>query len=200
MEIYATRDPVMLNEPTLSHRLGIPRTPIREVVAMLEQDGLLRTVPRRGVLAVKRSKIEVGEMIQAWAALESMAARLITQVASTEHVEALRGKCVQFSGTHSAKENIHTYSDANLAFRQLMIALSGSQVLVSMTDSILMHVRGFRKLTIGRAERIARSLPEHYAIIDALEPRDTERAATLVRDHTLDLAAYVDAHGHELFA
>ena len=54
-------------------------------------------------------------------------------------------------------------------------------------------------MTIARGERISRSLPEHFGIIEALEARDTERAERLARDHTLGLAAYVDTHGHELF-
>jgi DNA-binding GntR family transcriptional regulator len=60
-------------------------------------------------------------------------------------------------------------------------------------------VRGYRQLTIGRVDRIVQSLPEHMAIIDALEQRDTELAERRARDHTLGLAAYVEAHGQELF-
>ncbi|HEX4766647.1 MAG TPA: GntR family transcriptional regulator [Lichenihabitans sp.] len=199
MDIYASSEPMMLDERALSDRLGISRTPIREAVAMLEQDGFLRTVPRRGILVVKKTKVEVVEMIQAWAALEAMAARLITQVASIEDISALRNFFAGFSPDHPPETDIQVYSDANIAFHQSLISLSGSQVLVDMTDSILMHVRGFRKLTIGRQERISRSLPEHYAMIGALESRDTEQAEKLARDHTLGLAAYVNAHGHELF-
>ncbi len=199
MDIYASSEPMMLDERALSDRLGISRTPIREAVAMLEQDGFLRTVPRRGILVVKKTKVEVVEMIQAWAALEAMAARLITQVASIESIAALRDFFVGFSPDHPPQTDIQVYSDANIAFHQALISLSGSEVLVGMTDGILMHVRGFRKLTIGRQERISRSLPEHYEIIGALESRDTERAEKLSRDHTLGLAAYVNAHGHELF-
>lgn len=200
MDIYATPEPVMLDERALSDRLGISRTPIREAVAMLEQEGLLRTVPRRGILVVKKTKVEVVQMVQAWAALEAMAARLITAAASTDDISALRRFFDAFSPKHPPQENIESYSNANIAFHQALISLSGSQVLVAMTDSILLHVRGFRKLTIGRAERISRSLPEHFEIIEALEQRDTQRAETLARDHTLGLAAYIDTHGHELFA
>lgn len=199
MDIYATSEPVMLDERALSERLGISRTPIREAVAMLEQDGFLRTVPRRGILVVKKTKVEVVEMIQVWAALEGMAARLITKVASSDDIAALRSFFDAFTPQHPPEDNIGLYSDANVAFHQRLISLSGSQVLVDMTDSILMHVRGWRKMTIGRSERIMHSLPEHFAMIEALEARDTERADRLARDHTLGLAAYVDAHGHELF-
>jgi DNA-binding GntR family transcriptional regulator len=80
-----------------------------------------------------------------------------------------------------------------------LISLSESQVLVDMTNDILLHVRGYRQLTIGRADRTATSLPEHLGIIEALEERDTELAEKRARDHTLGLAAYVEAHGQELF-
>ena len=69
-----------------------------------------------------------------------------------------------------------------------------------MTNDILLHVRGYRQLTIGRVERIVTSLPEHMAIIDALEERNTELAEKRARDHTLGLATYVETHGKELFA
>ena len=71
-------------------------------------------------------------------------------------------------------------------------------MLVEMTNHLLLHVRGYRQLTIGRQDRIAASLPEHLAIIEALEARDTELAEKRARDHTLGLAAYVEAHGKEL--
>ena len=60
-------------------------------------------------------------------------------------------------------------------------------------------LRGYRQLTIGRKDRTATSLPEHLGIIEALEARDTELAEKRARDHTLGLAAYVEAHGQELF-
>ena len=56
MDIYATPEPVMLDERALSERLGVSRTPIREAIAMLEQDGFVKTVPRRGIIVVRRTK------------------------------------------------------------------------------------------------------------------------------------------------
>ncbi|UTD28257.1 GntR family transcriptional regulator [Bradyrhizobium sp. WD16] len=200
MDIYATPDPVMLDERALSERLGVSRTPIREAIAMLEQDGFVKTVPRRGIVVVRKSKAEVVDMIRAWAALESMAARLITTTARKKDISALRTFFKDFGKDRLPQDHIEEYSKANIAFHQALLALSESQVLVEMTNDILLHVRGYRQLTIGRQERIAKSLPEHLDIIAALEERDTELAEKLAREHTLKLAAYVEAHGHEIFS
>jgi DNA-binding GntR family transcriptional regulator len=198
MDIYAKPEQVMLDERALSEKLGVSRTPIREAIAMLEQDGFVRIIPRRGIIVVKKSKDEIVDMIRAWAALESMAARLITAVAKKSDISALRDFFRDFTEDHRPQDNIAEYSHANTAFHQALISLSQSPVLVSMTNDILLHVRGHRQLTIGRADRIAASLPEHLAIIEALEDRDTERAERLARDHTLGLATYVETYGHEL--
>lgn len=198
MDIYARPEPVMLDERALSDRLGVSRTPIREAVAMLEQDGFVRIVPRRGIFVVRKSKTEIVDMIRAWAALESMAARLITSVARKQDIAALRDVFKDFSADRLPQDHIEAYSRANVAFHQALLSLSESPVLVDLTNDLLLHVRGYRQLTIGRADRIAASLPEHLAIIDALAERDTERAEKLARDHTLGLAAYVEAYGHEL--
>src|ERR1700687_5917926 len=185
MDIYTTPEPVMLDERALSERLGVSRTPIREAIAMLEQDGFLKS--------------EMVDMIRAWAALESMAARLITTTARKKDISALRDFFRNFGKDRLPQDHVEEYSKANIAFHQALISLSESPVLVDMTNDILLHVRGYRQLTIGRVDRTAVSLPEHMAIIEALEERDTELAEKRARDHTLGLAAYVEAHGQELF-
>ena len=55
-DIYAHRDEIRLDERQLSSALGVSRTPIREAMTLLEQEGFLRTVPRRGVFIVKKTK------------------------------------------------------------------------------------------------------------------------------------------------
>ena len=97
MDLYGNPEPIMLDERELSDRLGVSRTPVREAVAMLEQDGFLRTVPRRGILVVKKNKREIIEMVQAWAALEGMAARLITKGASDKDIKSLRPMFAEFT-------------------------------------------------------------------------------------------------------
>ena len=55
-DIYAQREPLRLDERALMRALGVSRTPIREALSILEQEGFVRTVPRRGIFIVRKSK------------------------------------------------------------------------------------------------------------------------------------------------
>lgn len=200
MEIYGKDEETWLDERQLSERLAVSRTPIREAIAMLEQQGFVRTVPRRGIIVVRKSRREVIEMIQAWAALEAMAARLVIQNASDSAIAHLRDLFESFHEEHRPADYPSEYSTANIRFHQTIIELSGSHVIREMTENILVHVRGIRQLTIGRDDRASQSIKDHLAIIDALVTRDTERAERLCRDHTLGLADYVEKHGEGIFS
>ena len=70
MDIYRNRDDIRLDERKLAQDFGISRTPVREAMAQLESEGFVRSVPRRGIYVVRKTKREVIELITAWAALE----------------------------------------------------------------------------------------------------------------------------------
>ena len=192
-DIYQSREEIRLDERVLSEALGVSRTPIREAMTLLEQEGFLRMVPRRGIYIVRKTKREIVEMIQMWAALESMAARLATTQASDEEIRALRHMFDNFRDT-TPDEHIQEYSDANIAFHQAIVQLSKSQVIMETIKNIFIHVRAIRRMTISQSDRASRSIADHLRIIEALEKRDTELAEKLVRQHSLDLADYVQAH------
>jgi DNA-binding GntR family transcriptional regulator len=191
--IYAHPTEIRLDERQLSQALGVSRTPIREAMTLLEQEGFLRTLPRRGVFIIRKSKREMVEMIEVWAALESMAARLITQRASDVEIATLRTLFAEFQNTRP-DEHMDEYSDANIAFHQAIIKMSGCDLIGDITKNLFLHVRAIRRVTISQDNRAQRSIVDHMNIIEALERRDTEGAERLVRKHTLDLAAHVEKH------
>jgi DNA-binding GntR family transcriptional regulator len=195
MDIYASREPIRLEERQLSQDLGISRTPIREALNRLEQEGFVRSLPRRGVFIVRKTKQEIVEMIGVWAALESMAARLITQHASDDDIAGLRRLFVEFQGDgHSPPSHIDEYSEANIRFHQAIVNLSGNRLLIDTMENLFIHMRSIRRQTISEQDRAARSIIDHMNIIEALERRQTERAEQLVRQHSLDLATHVEKH------
>lgn len=191
INIYEGENAPRLDERQLSESLGVSRTPVREALARLEQEGLVRIVPRRGVFVARKTREEILEMITVWAALESMAARLITQRATDEEISSLRDIFATDEGK-KPQANIDEYSGRNIRFHQAILRLSKSDLLNSMTETLFLHMRSIRARTIGEDNRASRSIIDHMNIIEALERRDTELAERLVRQHTLDLAAHVE--------
>lgn len=195
MDIYGHAGEIRLDERQLSQDLGVSRTPIREAITLLEQEGFVRSVPRRGVFVVRKSKRDIIEMIEVWAALESMAARHAATRASKKDLVALRRMFSEFEAEKPV-EHLTEYSRANIAFHQTIIRLGGSDLIIAMTENLLIHMRAIRNVSMRQENRAERSIADHMAIIAALEGRDPERAEQLVRDHALGLAAHVEKHGN----
>jgi DNA-binding GntR family transcriptional regulator len=191
MNIYAEDAELRLDERELSEKLKISRTPIREALARLEQEGLVRIVPRKGVYIVRKTKTEILEMITVWAALEGMAARLITLHASDKEIASLRKLFATFEGDQ-IQAHIDEYSETNIKFHQTILSLSKCRLLTDMADNLFIHMRSIRARTISEDNRANRSIVDHLHIIEALESRDTELAERLVREHTLNLATHVE--------
>jgi DNA-binding GntR family transcriptional regulator len=197
LDIYEKPGEVRLDERQLASDLGISRTPVREAMAQLEREGFVRSVPRRGIYVVRKTKQEVVELITAWAALESMAARLMTQNAADEEIATLRQMFTKFeNGELHAR--LDEYSEVNIEFHQSIIRMSRNRVLIDLAENLFTHMRMIRRKTIGEEDRADRSIRDHMNIIQALEARDTERAEDLVRNHALGLAEHVARHAEHL--
>src|SRR5260370_27712517 len=190
MGVCGSRSDIRLDERRLALEFGISRTPVREAMAQLERDGFVRSVPRRGIYVVRKTRREVIEMITAWAALESMAARLITQSASGEEIASLRRMFATFEGGEVAAK-LDEYSQVNIQFHQAIICMSHNRVLIDLAENLFTHMRLIRRQTTGQKDRADRSIRDHMHIIESLEARDTARAEELVRAHALGLADHV---------
>jgi len=190
MNIYEEGINLRLDERQLSDQLATSRTPIREALARLEQEGLVRIVPRKGVYIVRKTKAEIIEMIILWAALESMAARLVTERATDSEISSLRTIFSTFDDGQ-VQAHIDEYSDANIRFHQSIVEMSRCKLLMETADNIFMHISSIRKRTISESDRAAKSIIDHIHIIETLEARNADSAERLVRDHALNLADHV---------
>ncbi len=197
MNIYAEPGEPRLDERQLSLELGVSRTPVREAIARLEQEGLVRTVPRKGVFVVRKHKRQILEMITVWSALESTAARLATTRASDAEIATLRRMFATFEGDQISA-HIDEYSETNIEFHLAILRMSRCELLWQMAENLFIHMRAIRHKTIHENHRAERSIIDHLNIIQALETRDAELAERLVREHTLGLAAHVEKNVHYL--
>src|SRR5580700_6605704 len=196
MDIYGHHNEIRLDERQLSQDLGVSRTPIREALSVLEQEGFVRSVPRRGIYVVRKTKREVIEMILVWAAIESLAARFAATRASEGELRKLRELFAAFEENPAA--HIGEYSQANMEFHKAIIRMGGCALMSELTDNLFIHMRAVRAVTMRQANRARRSIRDHMNIISALEKRDPDLAERLVREHTLGLARHVELNGEFL--
>ena len=197
INIYSDTDEHRLDERQLSEELGVSRTPIREALCRLENEGFVKNIPRRGAFVARKSKKEIIEMITVWAALESMAARLIIERASNDEIASLRRMFANYDG-EVVYAAIDEYSETNISFHQALFNISHCDLLNKMTENLFIHMRSIRMRTITEDNRAERSIIDHMQIIEALENRDTVLAEGLVRQHTLNLARHVEQHVQDL--
>lgn len=189
MNIYDEQAELRLDERDLSARFGISRTPLREALAQLDQEGLVKVVARRGIFIVRKTKAEIIDMITVWAALESMAARLAASRASPADVAELHRLTDPYG---DVSKHMGEYSDANISFHQAIIRTSGNQLIADITDGLFLHVRAIRNRTIFEKDRAKKSIVDHKQIVDAIERKDADLAERLVREHTLKLRDHVE--------
>jgi DNA-binding GntR family transcriptional regulator len=199
MDIYSTPEPPRLDERKLAEELGVSRTPVREALSRLAQEGFVRNIPRRGSFVVRKTKREVLEVVYVWAALESMAARLATEVASDEEIGKLRELYATFDD-EEARAHINEYSDTNIEFHQRLIGMSKCQLIKSLADSLFLHMRAIRAQALKDIDhhRSDQSVIDHMRIIEALEQRDADEVERLVREHALSLSKHIEKYAEYL--
>ncbi|HEY9039686.1 MAG TPA: GntR family transcriptional regulator [Roseovarius sp.] len=190
MDIYDPEADLRLDERKLAERLNISRTPIREALARLAHEGLVQIVPRKGVFVCRKSRKDILEMVVTWAALESMAARLVTINASDTDLKMLRKFAMKHSSS-AVRADLEEYSDANVTFHQTILELSGCALLRTTADGLFTHMQAVRRRTMGESDRARRSVVDHMEIIDALQSRDGDLASRRVREHTMRLHDHI---------
>ena len=199
MDIYSTPEPPRLDERKLADELGVSRTPVREALSRLEQEGFVRNIPRRGSFVVRKTKQEVLEVVYVWAALESMAARLATERATDAEIGQLRASFATFDD-EEARAHINEYSDTNIDFHQTLIGLSQCELIKTLADSLFLHMRAIRAQALKDIEhhRSDQSVIDHMRIIEALEARDADTVERLVREHALSLSKHIEKYAEYL--
>ncbi len=191
MRIYDGQEDLRLDERRLAHDLGISRTPVREALLRLQHEGLVRTVPRRGVFVVRKSKSEIVEVILASAALEGVAGRLAASRATDAQIASVR---TQFKEVirHPSRLDLDRYSSLNLQFHQYIVDLAESEMLSGLVETLKIHMRAIRGRTMGDGNRMKRSPVEHQRIVEALEARDADALEQEIRQHGMNLAEHVE--------
>jgi len=191
--IYDEATDLRLDERSLADQLGISRTPVREAVARLAQEGLVEVVPRKGVFIVRKTRDEILETITVWGALESMAARRAAELATDREIDALKRLAAAYE-TGDARARVDEYAEANIRFHQAILEAGRCAMLKDIADGLFVHVRAVKSRAMHEADRAVRSVADHRGIVAAIAMRDPDLAGGRVLKHTMGLHDHVHAH------
>jgi DNA-binding GntR family transcriptional regulator len=180
-----------LDERKLAENLKISRTPLRDAIRRLVDEGFLRVEPRKGVFVVRKTRQEIIEILYVRAALEGMAAKLAVRHITDEDVAQMKAMFAGFT-PRNVTGKVDEFSLANVVFHELVLKLSHSQKLQEIAANIYDHMRMVRMQTIRLGNRARNALAEHLDIIRAFEKRDGELAGRHTQHHIEGLARYVE--------
>jgi len=171
-----------LDEARLSERFGVSRTPVREALQKLAAAGFATQSPNRGTFVHQPGIVELLEMFEVMAELEAACARFACRRLGASDLEALR------SANATCRVSLERgcsdgYFADNETFHQLLYRLSGNTFLHEQTLRLHKRLRPYRRMQLRLRGRLAQSMAEHDAVIDALEAGDEDGAARALRDH-----------------
>jgi DNA-binding GntR family transcriptional regulator len=169
-----------LVEDRLADDLGVSRNPVREALRVLEVEGYVELIPRRGAVVASLSPSAVDDIFEVRSALEALGARLAARHASVEQA-ARMARVLDESDRVLAAGDVQKLPALNTEFHQLVLELAGNALLAETMAPLRGRMQWIFSRTVeGRAPH---SLAEHRALADAIAGGDEERAAALAVAH-----------------
>jgi DNA-binding GntR family transcriptional regulator len=171
-----------LDEDSLASQLGVSRTPIRESLCRLENEGIVKIIPRRGAFIVRHSKKSINEILSVREVLEGLSAREAVNHITDATLEELESFSEKFSESN-VRVLSKEYLQADVKFHKTIIEASENEWLISLMNILNDHIQMLRLRTVALQGRPEQSLSEHMKIIGALKDRDPLLAESLMREH-----------------
>ncbi|MGM0873843.1 MAG: GntR family transcriptional regulator [Bacillota bacterium] len=169
-----------LFERDLSESLGISRTPVREAIPLLEMEGWVKSIPRKGTFVSQITAVDVEEVIQIRRAIEILVIELLSPKITEGDIEQLYEIYVkQLEHMQDSGQFISVDKD----FHIYLADLSGNRRLVNLMGTISDQIRWFGVSALNLPNRTEQALKEHASIIECLKNKEFEKAKVAVLEH-----------------
>ncbi len=173
------------SEQEIASRLGMSRTPVHEAVIRLQEEGLVRVLPRRGVVVCAISADDMREIYGVIIALETAAAELLAEMPPPQRLATARELEVANKAMENAlkKDDLTAWAKADESFHRLLIERSGNQRLLRMYHTIMDQSHLARMITLRIRPRPEGSVKEHRSIVEAMKRGRPSEARELAKKH-----------------
>mgnify|MGYP000733520733 CR=1 FL=1 len=171
-----------LMELQLAAKLGVSRTPIREAIRMLEQEGLAVTIPRKGAEVAKMTEKDMEDVLQIREALDELAAKIACEQISEEQLEELVATMHEFEES-TKTDNVKKIAEADVKFHDIIYQSTGNPKLVNMLNNLREQMYRYRFEYIKDFSQHERLVEEHKVIYESIVKKDKETASNMAKVH-----------------
>ena len=171
-----------LMELQLAAKLGVSRTPIREAIRMLEQEGLAVTIPRKGAEVAKMTEKDMEDVLQIRDALDELAASIACEQMTKEQLDTLTETMHEFEESTKSKD-LKKIAAADVQFHDIIYQATGNPKLVNMLNNLREQMYRYRLEYIKDEDKRQILQLEHEKILAALRLRHMAEAKAVARGH-----------------
>ena len=175
-----------LIETKLSEELGVSRTPVREALRQLELEGLVQSIPNKGVIVQEITKKDIQDIYTIRMHIEGLAARWAAENITPEELGELK-EAVEleefYTGRDTGRDGDSRLAQFDSRFHDIIFKASKSRPLMQILSNFHHYVQKARSISINSPGRAAAALEEHRAILRAIMERDAAKAERLTTEH-----------------
>ncbi|WP_400164446.1 GntR family transcriptional regulator [Brevibacillus sp. TJ4] len=173
-----------LSETALAQKLGVSRTPVREALKQLQQEGLVEIIPRVGTCVMKPTEKEIYELFKLKESLEGLAAGLMAERGEIPELAELV-KAMESMEEAVGRRDMDGYVEANDRFHDAILRGSGNSKLMYHFNLLINQLpyRKFVYTTLDQPQRLEKSVDEHRRIVEAIQSRNPSVAEQIMREH-----------------
>lgn len=179
-----------LMELQLAAKLGVSRTPIREAIRMLEQEGLAVTIPRKGAEVARMTEKDMEDVLEIREALDELAAKIAcTRMTEDQlkQLETIKETFVESTRSHDVKR----IAEADVSFHDVIYEATGNPKLVSMLNNLREQIYRYRVEYLKEEKNYPTLIGEHEAIVEALYARNQDEVVRAMHTHIENQASAV---------
>jgi DNA-binding GntR family transcriptional regulator len=169
-------------ELQLASKLGVSRTPIREAIRMLEQEGLAITIPRKGAIVAGMTEKEMQDVLEIREALEELSVQVACDKITDEEIAQLRKNMKNFQRSLETGD-LKKMAQADVEFHDVIYQATDNQKLINMLNNLREQMYRYRVEYLKNPDNHQQLLDEHEAIYQGIVARDKEAVTAMMREH-----------------
>lgn len=179
-----------LMELQLAAKLGVSRTPIREAIRMLEQEGLAVTIPRKGAEVARMTEKNMEDVLQIREALDDLAVQVACDKMTEEQLKNLTLAMKNFENAIQTG-NLSKIVAYDVEFHDIIYESTDNPKLVTLLNNLREQIYRYRVEYLKGKENYPMLIKEHKTILEALREKNKERVADAMRNHIRNQAEAV---------